>query len=286
MSNQELETLEREVELARGRMATDLARLRAAADFSGLKDDITAEARRTKDNLVGKAKDAARSRADAVFSEVKARIAANPGAALAIGAGIAWRLYKRPPIASLLVGAGLASLMRTDPQHPAAGADLAARAVDFAGTAKQRLDEFRAGNPAGRARDFARTASERAAELAETAREQVTELASTAREQVGEVADAAKDRAAELAETAREQVGDLADATRRRTASWRSHSGNGGRPSFYPPDRGNGASAGNGRHLSDFVPSAEDRDRILLGAAGVALAAAIGIAYTRRNSGE
>jgi hypothetical protein len=43
---------------------------------------------------------------DAPWDDVKARAAANPAAVIAIGAGLAWRLLQRSPIASALIGVG------------------------------------------------------------------------------------------------------------------------------------------------------------------------------------
>jgi hypothetical protein len=51
---------------------------------------------------------------DALWDDVKARAAANPAALIAIGAGLAWRLMQRPPIASALIGVGLYSLWKTE----------------------------------------------------------------------------------------------------------------------------------------------------------------------------
>ena len=70
-----------------------------------------------KDALVDKAKSGVQSTIDTFVEDLKARAAANPAAALAIGAGIAWRLIQRPPIATALIGAGLYSLFRTTPTH-------------------------------------------------------------------------------------------------------------------------------------------------------------------------
>lgn len=50
---------------------------------------------------------------DAVWEKLKARAAANPAAMMAIAAGLGWRFMNRPPIASALVGLGLFSLWRT-----------------------------------------------------------------------------------------------------------------------------------------------------------------------------
>jgi hypothetical protein len=59
----------------------------------------------------------ARSTALDLVQQLKAKASANPAAALVIGAGLAWRLIRNPPIASVLVGAGLFSLLRTTPMR-------------------------------------------------------------------------------------------------------------------------------------------------------------------------
>ena len=115
MSDADLNALERDVEQARARFADDLARLRSPSTLARFKDDAWAEARETKDELVGKTKEAAKDGAQRLFTELKERAAANPVAALAIGAGLAWRLVHRPPIATLLVGMGVVGLLRTSP---------------------------------------------------------------------------------------------------------------------------------------------------------------------------
>ena len=45
---------------------------------------------------------------------LKNRALANPLGLLLIGAGIGWRLYRHPPVATLLVGTGIAMLMKGD----------------------------------------------------------------------------------------------------------------------------------------------------------------------------
>ena len=119
MSDAELNALERDVEQAERRFADDLARLRSPSTLARFKDDVWAEARETKDELVGKTKEAAKDGAERLFTELKERAAANPVAALAIGAGLAWRLVHRPPVATLLVGMGLVGLLRTSPARNA-----------------------------------------------------------------------------------------------------------------------------------------------------------------------
>ena len=238
MSKAELEQLEREAEAARARLVGGLARLRSNDQLTEIKERVTADVTDAKSELIGNAKGAVRGRADGMLAEIKARVAANPGAALAIGAGLAWRLYRHPPVTSMLVGAGLMALMRTDPERPAMGADMAARAADFAGTARDRVQAFRDGDPAGQMRDRAGTAREQVGALAETARERAAEFGSEA----GRRAKGAMYQAARTAD--------------RWTASGK-------------------------RAVAGAIPDS-DRDRYLMGAAALALAAAVGIAAQRR----
>ena len=59
MSAADLNVLERDVEAARARFANDLARLRSPTNHARFKDHLLAEARETKDELLGKGKQAA-----------------------------------------------------------------------------------------------------------------------------------------------------------------------------------------------------------------------------------
>ena len=157
----DLNALERDVEQARARFAGDLARLRSPSTVARFKDDAWAQAVETKDELVDKTKDAARDGAQRLFTDLKERAAANPVAALAIGAGLAWRLVHRPPIATLLVGMGVVGLLRTSParsSQPYMGLhdedprlrsghganDLVARAGELAETAKDKAQDWSA----------------------------------------------------------------------------------------------------------------------------------------------
>jgi len=175
MIDANLNALERDVEQARARFADDLARLRSPAALARFKDDVWAEARETKDELVDKTKVAAKDGAQRFLTELKERAAANPVAALAIGAGLAWRLVHRPPVATLLVGMGVVGLLRTSPArsaHPYMGlydedprlrrsdAGLAARAGDLAEVVKEKVQDWSAN-----AGDVARSAASQVAEL-------------------------------------------------------------------------------------------------------------------------
>jgi hypothetical protein len=159
-----LSLLETEVEGARTKLAEDLALLRSPRTYRKFADDIRFEAQ---------------SVARRVVDDIKSRAAANPTAALAIGAGIGWRLLKHPPIATALIGLGVLSLWRTEPSP--------ADPENYLSTAKRRFGE-------------------QLGEAAESAKEYVAETAATARDKVGVIAQSALDATEKLAASAGEQA--------------------------------------------------------------------------------
>jgi hypothetical protein len=246
MSEAELNVLERDVEQARARFAGDLARLRSPATLSNFQDDLWAQASETKDDLVEKAKEAATDGVQRLVSDLKEKAAANPAAALAIGAGLAWRLVHRPPIASLLVGIGLFSLWRTTPSE---GEGLVPRAADLAGQVKETLQEWSAG------------ATENLTQIADKASAAAEEAYASARDTVSKVkthVTVAADQAAGSVQETMTHIRDQASAAGAKTSA----------------------------AVRAITPNAEARDSLLLGAAALAVAAAIGIAYQRRSADE
>jgi hypothetical protein len=233
----DLNVLEHDLQETRARLARDLDRLRSTETISGFKADLMAQASETKDQLVGKARDAVNAGVLDLWTEMKARAAANPAAVLALGAGLAWRLMHRPPIASALVGIGVLSLWRTDPRHPAPGADLAARSTEFFEAAKVKAEEAGA------------LLQERAGQVRSAASEWVESTS----EAVGNVVQASQ----ETVETVRQRSQEMLPVAADRAKA--------------VVDR-----------LGDFSPSVKERDQILLGAAALAIAAAVGVAAQRR----
>jgi hypothetical protein len=227
MSAAELNALEREVELTRAKFANDLARLRSPHNIAEFKEDLWARARETKDGIV---------------TDLKARAAANPAAVAALAAGVAWRLFHRPPIATLLVGLGLFGLLRTSPSQ----ADYAkaeeffdpeewsSRASNVADAAKQKVQDW-------------------GAQASQVVREAKTQVAKTAVSMVERASDALRD----AGDTARDRVTRLAD------------------DAVSVSDQ---ASA----RLHAAMPDRDDRDTLLFGAAALAVTAAVGIAFQRR----
>jgi hypothetical protein len=234
MSEADLNALEREVEMTRAKFAHDLARLRSPHNLAEFKEDLWAHARETKDGIV---------------ADLKARAAANPAALAAIAAGLAWRLFHRPPIATALVGLGLVSLLRTSPERTDAKTWIDRYAEDPVGELRSQAGAF-----TDAAKQKAQELGEQAGHAAEDAATQIKETAAVLTESTTEMLHDASD-------TARDRVTRLAD------------------DAVSVSDR---ASAS----LRAAIPAREDRDNYLLGAAALAVAAAVGIGFQRRAQQE
>jgi hypothetical protein len=247
MSDTQLNVLERDVEQARARFAGDLARLRSPDTLAKFKDGVWAQAAEAKDHLVEQTKQAATDGVNRLVSDLKEKAAANPAAALAIGAGLAWRFAHRPPIASLLVGIGLFSLWRTTPSPNGDG--LVPRAVEMAGQVKETVQEW----TAAAAEDMTELAG-KASATAEQAYVSARDTAGTIKTNVVDAADRAAGSVQQTITEIRHQA----------TAA------------------GDNASAA----FRAIAPNEDARDSLLLGAAALAVAAALGIAYHRRSVDE
>jgi hypothetical protein len=309
MSDPSLHQLELDVEAARAKLAGQLSSLRSPATYSEFSSELKYEALEMKDALVDKAKSSVQSTIDTFVEDLKARAAANPVAALAIGAGIAWRLIQRPPIATALIGAGLYSLFRTTPTQGTHGN---ARTTDeYLAQAKDRLAE--------QASDLAKTVKDSASAIGGAAAEKATELATGVKERALAMGEAATEKATKLAagvtqsasmgEAAQEKATELAEATRSQAQHWseevgspiRQAAGNasmlGGASRTLDDMRGESMTAAERaasraqittdewmRSSQETAGGQEARDKFLLGAAGVAVVAALGIACQRRLS--
>jgi hypothetical protein len=225
-----LSILELEVEKARDKLAKDLAVLRSPQTYREFGTGLKAEAQ---------------SVFQSILDDLKARAAANPSAALAIGAGVAWRLLKQPPIATALIGAGMLSLWRTKPVR--VGDE------DYLSTAQQSFVE--------QVSEAVDTVKNYAAETAVAAREKAAVYAQSGRESLEKLAASAADEAAEALANAREAAAPISQ-----TAVNAVHRV---KPEF-------------GHSISDEGV----RDQLLFGVAGLAVMAALGIAYQRRISDE
>jgi gas vesicle protein len=244
--SQDLNALERDVEQARAKFADDLARLRSPANLARFKDDLWAEARETKDEWVDKTKEAAKDTAQRLLEELKDRVAANPVAMMAIGAGLAWRLVHRPPIATLLVGLGLVGLARTAPSQR--------RSQSYMGLSDE--------DPVPVRRNQTGTEA-----FAEAAKEIVQDWSAQAGDAARETAAQIADKASAMADCTSEALHDVRAAARDTVAQ--------------VTDKAGSVASRASQTLRDAVP--DERDAYLLGAAALAVAAAVGIAYQRRD---
>lgn len=248
MSKASLQQLEREVEDARAKLAQDLAILRSPETFSEFSATLKAEALEAKDAVIEKAKSTATSTMWRVADDLKAKAAANPGAALAIGAGLAWRFIHRPPIATALVGAGLFSLLRTTP----------APSTPYMGLYDEDRDRVLTNS---RQTDWI----SQAGEMAVTVRDKA--------ERWGADASAAAQQTAATIKEATASVGNVASHILNETQQ-------------AATDIASKTSAMASRASSTVEKTVEDeelRDKFLLGAAALAVAAAVGISFGRRS---
>jgi gas vesicle protein len=258
---------EQEVEAARAKLAADLATLRSPATFRTFSEDLKKDAIETKDALLAHAKDTAQEKFSGFIEDLKAKAAANPAATLTITAGLAWQFFRKPSITSVLIAAGLYSLLRTPSsrtfQHR-----------DYFRESRQRLAE-QVTDAAASVRDMAANVGgkvgESAATFAETASDKMTRWSNEARDLASSVAASTREQATQVTAKAGQRAEELASHARSAAASAAAE-----------------AATAVGRGMAtarDQLPSGEDaRDRMLLGLAGLAVAAAVGVAYQKRMS--
>jgi hypothetical protein len=221
-----LTALETQVEEARAKLAHDLAFLRSPLPYRAFGADL---------------RSGMQSVLQRVLDDLKARAAANPSAALAIGAGIAWRFLRDPPIATALIGAGMLSLWRTTP-------------VLEDDEVYLRKAQGRLGEQVAQAVD---TVKDYAAETAVAVGQTFGTYAQSARETLEEVASSAVERSAESIQNVRDTAKRI-------------------------PDRAVNAIQHTKSQLGHAVSDDGVRDQVLLGVAGLAVVAALGLSTTNR----
>jgi hypothetical protein len=252
MAQAELNRLEGEVHEARQRLKSDLEVLRAPETFSNFKDEFVTEARATGDDAVANAKSAATNWSDRLIAEIKERAAANPVAVGAIVAGLGWRILRKPPITTMLVGFGLYSLYRTKPGQLAPGAETVHQAADLAVAAKEQVKQW----------------SKEAGEVTEQVREAVAPT----------VRQLSADASAVVAK-ASASVQDLAATGSEHVRRWGADAG---AAVAQIADTAQIIGARGSQNLQHFARDQQQRDKVLLGIASMALMAALGLKWLRR----
>lgn len=188
---------------------------------------------------------------DSFLESLKGRAAANPAAVIAIGAGLAWQFIRRPPIASALIGVGLFSLWKTDAKRP----DPAASYLQQSQQAlKEQAGEFisAVSEIAGQAQD---AILEKGAQAWDGATEKVQKFSDAAGKSVSDAAGKLKSTGGSFLDDARSKEHDLRNKIEDVTAA-----------------------------AVEKFSDDDTRNKVLLGVAGVAIAAALGIAYQKRIS--
>jgi hypothetical protein len=261
MAELSLQAREREVEAARARLTANLALLRAPDTFSNFTDGLKQEALNTK---------------DAWIDSLKAKAAANPAATLAIGAGLAWRLFRNPPIASALVGLGLFSLLRTS-------ANARRRSTaEYLEEGKRQLKQ-QGGAFLDKARDVAadtqQKVSDRLSALADTANEQMELWRGQAAEAAERTSAIAQQITSDVTEASRQSAADATSRARRATGQASSQIQDFSAAAYDQAERFTRSAAATGQRL---LQDEETRDNVLLGVAGAAVVAALGIACQKR----
>jgi len=238
---------ESDAERARLKLEKDLEELRSPETFAGFKKALTNETIFAKNELVASITSKAKSSFDSLVEDLKGKATANPGAALAIGAGLAWHFARKPPITTALVGLGLYSLLGTRP-HPYSGFAQARENL------KTQVGELAsaAGEAAGVAKD---AVVSKAFEMTEAGTEKIGEFATAAHEQSKDVLDQAMRTMHDVRDNLSDEATRVSAATRDALQEARSTVNN---------------------------VSFDNRDALLLGIAGIAVSAAVGVALQRR----
>ena len=258
MSDKHLDELEKDVARARARVMARVEALRRPRLYGDAKTELATRARSMKDDLIAQARTQATGQATGFVESIKERAAANPAAVLAIGAGLAWQIYKHPPVTTILVGAGLYALLRDKtpmltPRYEPYGGSTPSSYVPggVAGYGYPVASEPPTKSLVDQGREIAQAATERATEWARDTTQAVTEKVSTVvdqgRSQVNDWRSVASDVAGDLGQSASEQW-----ELRRRQAR-------------------------------DMLPDNRN-DTVLLGLAAMAVGSALAISMARRSS--
>jgi hypothetical protein len=257
MSTLELDRLEEDVAKARERVVADVARLRSPTAFEEFKGDIGQTFSDTAQRAV---------------ADLKSRAAANPVAVLAISAGLLWRFARRPPIASLLVGVGLTSLLRTSADSPPS--PVVTRSGELLQAANEKASEL-----TEQAREFSAQARETAASTAAALSQTAGRIADQAAQTTARLSEQGERVSYETREAAARMSGQATDAAARMSGQ--------AAEAAARMSEGAGQIAAQASRSADRVraaaqramPDMSGRDGLLLGVAAIAVgtAALIGL---------
>jgi hypothetical protein len=245
---------EREVEAARAKLAANLKILSSPRTFKEFTNDLKADAANLKDDAIAKVKSSAESAVQSLVEDIKGRAAANPAAVLAIGAGL-YSLFRTTPSAQTHSNESFLSQARDR---------LREQVTDFASATKDQAQEL------------GETIADKTSELTTRVTESVSALSQSTADKITETALAATDRAKQWSGSAQTSVGEWSQEAKDAVVGRQI-------PSAYSAE---GPRANSFQHSwsPSLQPAQPSRDTLLLSVAGVAVAAALGIAVQRRMS--
>jgi hypothetical protein len=249
LMNQTLHQCEMEVEQARVKLASHLAALRAPGT-----------------SLVEQVKRTTQNKLENLIEDLKARAASNPAAALTIVAGVAWQLIRRPPISTALIGAGLYSLFRNTSPNRDIGPG-----TNYFHKGQERLKE--------QVGEFAASASSVAADVGDKLATKTDEVLKNKKQNVREWSNDVRDDLAAAGTTVENQAGRVISNASRILGDAADHAGGVTASTTKIKHRGVKDIAYN---RQGPLSNIDGRDQILLGLAGVAVAAALGVACQKR----
>jgi hypothetical protein len=112
----DVRSLEREAEALRARLHDTIAQIRDPDTLENAKREMKQRAAQAKEKMVGYMRDArdnAFQSGTSFTHNLQRQAFDHPLPVALICAGLGWRLYKKPPVAAALIGAGLWSMMKT-----------------------------------------------------------------------------------------------------------------------------------------------------------------------------
>jgi hypothetical protein len=275
--SEDLDRLERDIRATRARLAGNLSVLTSGATFDELKTTVKAEALDAGDDLIDRAKESGLSMMRNVLDDLKDKAIQNPAAVAAIGAGIGWKLWKNPPVASALVGYGLFSLLRGSENDPVQNAVRDARdRIEDAASAAART-----------ARATAHDLRDKTAEIASDVQCKASSLIGEAQDRASAATGEMRETASALADEARNTASRLAGEAEAMSRDFGRDAKELGRDATELGRDMLARSQRSGRALLDDVADGarslrgDAQSQVLLSLAGVAVAAAVGVAVSR-----
>jgi cell division septum initiation protein DivIVA len=260
----ELDGLERDIRATRARLAANISVLTSSATLDDLTSTVKSEALGMSDDLMDRARTSGMEMLRRGIDDLKDKAMENPVAVAAIGAGIGWKLWKNPPIASALVGYGLFSLLRGSAEDPVqnavrdAGERLGETASAVRRTAMRTTHDLR----------------DKAVSIADQAQSKASSLLGDVQDKAAAITGGVRDKTAAMAGEASSALSSMSDETTEF-----------GREMWATSQRA-------GHDLLDEVAEraralrTDPQSQILLSIAGVAVAAAVGVAVSRYRDAQ